>query len=94
MGSTVEVPTLDGKAKIKIDPGTQPGKVLRLRNKGLPAINHYGTGDLLINITVYVPEDLTKEQKEILEQMETAPNFRPNESIKNKIFSKFRNMFD
>jgi molecular chaperone DnaJ len=94
MGGTVEIPTLDGKAKIKIDPGTQPGKVLRLRNKGLPSINHYGTGDLLINIGVYIPENLTKEQKEIFVKLEEEPNFQPNLSTKEKFFSKFRNMFD
>ncbi|MDR2057353.1 MAG: molecular chaperone DnaJ [Dysgonamonadaceae bacterium] len=94
MGSTVEIPTLEGKAKIKIDAGTQPGKVLRLKNKGLPSINRYGTGDLLINVGVYIPESLTKEQKEMLEEMEKAANFQPNSSIKEKIFNKFRNMFD
>ncbi len=94
MGGTVEVPTIDGKAKIKVDPGTQPGKVLRLRNKGLPSVNHYGTGDLLINIAVYVPENLTKEQKDILNGLENAPNFQPNKSIKERIFSRFRTMFD
>ena len=60
LGGTVEIPTIDGKAKIKIEPGTQPGKVLRLRGKGLPNINSYGyntgTGDLLVNISVYIPE--------------------------------------
>jgi molecular chaperone DnaJ len=94
MGGTVEIPTLDGKAKIKVDPGTQPGKVLRLRNKGLPSINHYGTGDLLINIGVYIPESITKEQKEMFVEMEEAPNFQPNPSTKEKFFSKFRSMFD
>ncbi|MCC8146108.1 MAG: molecular chaperone DnaJ [Bacteroidales bacterium] len=94
LGSTVEVPTLDGKAKIKVEPGTQPGKVLRLKNKGLPSVNRYGTGDLLINIAVYVPENLTKEQKEVLEGMENSPNFQPTTSIKDKIFNKFRNLFD
>jgi molecular chaperone DnaJ len=94
LGSTVEIPTLDGKAKIKIEPGTQPGKVLRLRNKGLPSINRYGVGDLLINIGVYIPESLSKEQKELLEKMEQAPNFQPNPTIKEKFFSKFRGIFD
>jgi molecular chaperone DnaJ len=94
LGGTVEVPTLDGKAKIKIDPGTQPGKVLRLKSKGLPSVNHYGTGDLLINIAVYVPENLTKEQKDILSKMEAAPNFQPTPSIREKIFSRFKNIFD
>jgi molecular chaperone DnaJ len=94
MGGTVEIPTLDGKAKIKIEPGTQPGKVLRLKNKGLPSINQYGTGDLLINIGVYIPENLTKEQREMFIKMEEAPNFQPNASVKEKIFNKFRSMFD
>jgi molecular chaperone DnaJ len=94
MGSTVEVPTLEGKAKIKVEPGTQPGKVLRLKNKGLPSVNRYGTGDLLINIAVYIPENLTKEQREILTQMEKSSNFQPSNSVKEKIFSKFRNIFD
>lgn len=65
LGGTVEIPTIDGKAKIKIEPGTQPGKVLRLRGKGLPNINSYGystgTGDLLVNVSVYIPEKLTKK---------------------------------
>ncbi|MCL1938315.1 MAG: molecular chaperone DnaJ [Candidatus Azobacteroides sp.] len=94
MGSTVEVPTLEGKAKIKVEPGTQPGKVLRLKNKGLPSVNRYGTGDLLINIAVYVPENLTKEQKDILSTLEHSPNFQPTNLVKERIFSKFRNMFD
>jgi len=94
LGGNVEIPTLEGKAKIKIEPGTQPGKVLRLRNKGLPSINSYGTGDLLINIAVYVPESLSKEQKEALDNMEKATNFQPTQSIKEKIFSRFRNTFE
>jgi molecular chaperone DnaJ len=91
LGGTVEIPTIDGKAKIKIEPGTQSGKVLRLRNKGLPSVNHYGTGDLLINITVYTPESINKEQKEILEKMEEFPNFQPTELAKKKVFNRFKN---
>jgi len=94
MGGTIEIPTLEGKAKIKIDPGTQPGKVLRLRNKGLPSVNSYGTGDLLINIAVYVPESLTKEQKATLENFEKSSNFQPTQSIKEKAFNRFRNIFE
>ncbi len=94
MGGNVEVPTIDGKAKIKIEPGTQPGKVLRLKNKGLPSVNRYGTGDLLVNIAVYVPEKLSSEEKKILEGLENAPNFQPKTSVKEKIFSKFRSMFE
>ena len=63
LGATVEVPTIDGKAKLKIEPGTQPGKVLRLRNKGLPSINSYGTGDLLVNVSVYIPETCRLRRK-------------------------------
>lgn len=94
LGSSVEVPTVDGKAKVKIEPGTQPGKVLRLRGKGLPSVNGYGTGDLLINVSVYIPENLTKEEKAALEKMEASDNFKPGSNIKEKIFRKFRNFFD
>ncbi|GHT78258.1 chaperone protein DnaJ [Bacteroidia bacterium] len=94
MGTTVEVPTLDGKAKIKIEPGTQPGKLLRLKNKGLPSINRYGTGDLLINIAVYIPENLTKEQQVVLSDMDSSSNFQPSTSTKERIFAKFRSEFE
>ena len=94
LGGAVEVPTIEGKVKVKIDSGTQPGKVLRLRGKGLPSVNGYGTGDLLVNISVYVPETLTKEEKSTLEKMEESDNFRPNASIKEKIFKKFKSLFD
>lgn len=94
MGGTVEVPTIDGKAKVKIEPGTQPGKVLRLRNKGLPSVNSYGTGDLLVNISVYVPESLSSSEKDTLTGLENSPNFQPSKAMKENIFSKFRHMFD
>ncbi len=94
LGGNVEVPTIDGKAKVKIDPGTQPGKVLRLRNKGLPSINSYGTGDLLVNVSVYIPESLSETEKATLNGLENSPNFQPKKSVKEKIFSKFRHMFD
>lgn len=94
VGGTVEVPTIDGKAKVKIEPGTQPGKVLRLRNKGLPSVNSYGTGDLLVNVSVYIPESLSGEEKKIMEELDKSENFQPKKTIKEKIFSKFRHMFD
>lgn len=94
LGGAVEIPTLDGKVKVKIEPGTQPGKVLRLRNKGLPNINGYGTGDLLVNVSIYVPETLSKDEKKALESMENSENFKPNLSIKDKIFRKFKSFFD
>lgn len=98
LGGTVEIPTIDSKVKVKIEPGTQPGKVLRLRGKGLPSVNSYGysngTGDLLVNVSVYIPETLSKDEKHALEKMEDSDNFKPNTSIKEKIFKKFRNLFD
>lgn len=94
MGGSVEVPTIDGKVKVKIDAGTQPGKVLRLKNKGLPSINRYGTGDLLINVSIYIPENLSDTEKDVLSGLENSPNFQPNKTVKDKIFSRFRRMFD
>ena len=94
LGGAVEIPTIDGKVKVKIDAGTQPGKVLRLRGKGLPSVNGYGTGDLLVNVSVYVPEALTKEEKSTLEKLDTSDNFKPNTSVKEKIFKKFKSFFD
>ena len=94
LGGAVEIPTIDGKVKVKIEPGTQPGKVLRIRGKGLPSVNGYGTGDLLVNISIYVPETLSKDEKKALEKMEDSDNFKPNTSIKDKIFRKFKSLFD
>ncbi len=94
LGGAVEIPTIDGKVKVKIDSGTQPGKVLRLRGKGLPNVNGYGTGDLLVNVSIYVPEALNKEEKSALEKMEDSDNFKPSTSVKEKIFKKFKSFFD
>ena len=93
MGGSVVVPTIDGKVKVTIEPGTQPGKVLRLKNKGLPSVNRYGTGDLLINISVYIPEKLSDSEKKTMEGLENSPSFQPSKSVKEKIFSHFRQMF-
>ena len=92
LGDTVEVPTVEGRAKVKIDAGTQPGKVLRLRGKGLPSLNGYGNGDLLVNINVYIPESLSSDEKEKVSQLRHLPNFQPNQSVKDKIFRKFKNL--
>lgn len=96
LGGTVEVPTIEGKAKVKIEPGTQPGKVLRLRGKGLPAVQGYGygTGDELVDISIYVPETLNKEEKTALEKLRDASNFSPNPSAKESIFKRFKKLFD
>ena len=98
LGGAVEIPTIDSKVKVKIEPGTQPGKVLRLRGKGLPSVNSYGysngTGDLLVNVSVYIPETLSKEEKQAMEKMQNSDNFMPNMSVKEKIFKKFKSFFD
>lgn len=96
LGDTVEIPTLTGKARIKIEPGTQPGTALRLRGKGLPAVRGYGsgTGDIVVNISVYIPEKLTKEEKQALEEMKAGEHFQPSGSVKDKIFRSFRNYFN
>ena len=96
LGGSVEIPTLDGKVKLKIEPGTQPGKVLRLRGKGLPFLQGYGygNGDLIVNVSVYIPQTLTREEKQALEKMQLSDNFRPNQSAKSSIFNRFKQMFE
>ncbi|NDV47589.1 molecular chaperone DnaJ [Paludibacter sp. 221] len=94
LGDSIEVPTVDGKVKVTIAPGTQPGKVLRLRGKGLPSVNHYGTGDLLVNIGVYIPEHLSKEEKSMMEKLAESDNIKPNSSASKNFFSRIRNMFE
>ncbi|MDR3180419.1 MAG: molecular chaperone DnaJ [Prevotellaceae bacterium] len=94
LGTTAEIPTVDGKVKIKIEPGTQPGRVLRLRNKGLPELNGYGTGDLLVHINVWVPKKLDREEQKILEKLATAKNFQPAPDSSDKnFFERMRRMF-
>ena len=94
LGGFAEIPTIDGKAKVTIDPGTQPGKVLRLRGKGLPTLNGYGKGDIVVNISVYIPETLSKDEKKTIESFRESDNFRPSESVKEKIFRRFKSFFD
>ncbi|NLE32946.1 MAG: molecular chaperone DnaJ [Bacteroidales bacterium] len=94
LGGTVEIPTIDGRVKVKIESGTQPGKVLRLRGKGLPSVNQYGTGDLLVNISVYVPESLSRDERKLIEKLEESDNFKTSPSLSKRIFEKFRNLFD
>lgn len=97
LGGTVEIPTIDGsKVKIKIEPGTQPGKTLRLRGKGLPAVQGYGqgTGDLVVNISVFVPKNLTKEEHKAIESLRDSENFKGDKETKKSIFDKFKNYFN
>lgn len=94
LGTTVEIPTVDGKAKIKVEPGTQPGKVLRLRGKGLPDVNGYGSGDLLVHINVWIPKQLDKEEKKTLEKLGASDNFKPHPTKEERnFFDRMRNMF-
>ncbi len=94
LGGTVEIPTIDGKAKVTINPGTQPSTVMRLRGKGLPVLNGYGRGDIIVNISVYIPETLNKDEKKSIEKFRESDNFRPSEGIKDKIFRRFKNFFE
>lgn len=94
LGLTTEIPTIDGRVKVKIDPGTQPEKVLRLRGKGLPDVNGYGKGDLLVKIHAWVPQKLTAEEKKILEKLQSSSNFDFPEGQKRNFFDKVKDMFD
>ena len=96
LGGEVSIPTIEGgKVKIKIEPGTQPGKTLRLRGKGLPYVQGYGSGkgDLVINISVYIPKTLSKQERTAIESMRDSDNFKGDASTKKSIFEKFKNYF-
>ena len=94
LGSTIEIPTLTGKSKIKIESGTQSGKVFRLRSKGIPQLQGYGKGDLFVHIHVWTPTKLSKEEKSVLEKWKESQNFNPKNNPDAKgFFSKMRNMF-
>lgn len=93
-GVQVEVPTIDGRAKIKIPPGTQSGKIFRLKGKGFPAVNSYEKGDQLVHVNVWTPQHLTPEEKALLEKLAGSPNFKPHPDKNEKnFFDKVREMF-
>ena len=94
LGETVEIPTIEGKEKVKIEAGTQPGKILRLRGKGLPDVNGYGKGDLLAKVNVWIPKNLSKDEKKLVEKMKEAEGFKPGSGDKKSIFSKMKDFFD
>ena len=97
LGGEVEVPTISGgKVRMKVEPGTQPGKTLRLRGKGLPAVQGYGrgNGDLIVNISVYVPKTLSRDERKAIEAMKGSDNFNGDSATKQSIFQKFRNYFN
>lgn len=96
LGGQVDIPTIDGTiVKIKIEPGTQPGKTLRLRGKGLPAVQGYGngTGDLIVQISIYVPKELSKSEKEAIEEFSKSDNFKGDSVTKRAIFDNFKKLF-
>jgi len=95
LGDTVEIPTIESRVKIKIDPGTQPGKILRLRGKGVPDVNGYGKGDLLVNINVWIPKDLTPEETKMVEKMRDSESFVPQPPKPEKgFFNRMKNFFE
>lgn len=94
LGESIEIPTVTGKVKIKVDPGTQSGKVLRLKGKGLPQVQRYGTGDMFVHINVWTPQKISKEEREILEKLKSSENFQPKPDKNDKgFFHKMKDMF-
>ena len=95
LGTHVEVPTVDNNVKIKIEPGTQPGKILRLRGKGLPEVNGYGRGDLLVNVNVWIPKNLSRDEMKLIERFKDADSFAPRPDKNDKgFFERMRGYFE
>ena len=95
LGESLEIPTVEGKAKIKIEPGTQPGRVLRLRGKGLPDVNGYDRGDLLVTINVWVPKSMSKEERTVIEKLAKSPSFTPSpDSNERNFFERMKGFFE
>jgi len=94
LGTTAEIPTVESKVKVKIEQGTQPEKILRLRGKGLPDVNGYGRGDLLVRVHVWIPKKLNAEERRLLERLQDSPSFQGGPSSDDKsLFEKMKNMF-
>ena len=94
LGTSVEVPTIDGRVKIKIPAGTQPGKIFRLKGKGLPSVQSYGKGDQLIHVNVWTPKKLSDSDRALLEKMRDMPNFKPQPGKSEKgFFEKMKDYF-
>ena len=93
-GTQVEVPTIDGRAKIKIPPGTQSGKIFRLKGKGFPHVNSYEKGDQLIHVNIWTPQHINEDEKKMLEKMQASEHFEPKpEKNEKSFFDKVREMF-
>ena len=94
LGATVEIPCLDGRYNVKVEPGTQSGTVMRLKGKGLPSVNGYGTGDMYVKFIVYIPKKLSREEKEMMEKLAGSDTFRANSAKEDKsFFDRLREMF-
>src|SRR5690606_36868310 len=96
LGTGVDVPTLKGKARLEIDPGTQPGKILRMRDRGLPELNGVRRGDQMIRVHVRTPLKLSEEERAILEHLRSSPSFQPQpekEDRRKSFFSKVKDVF-
>jgi molecular chaperone DnaJ len=94
LGTTIDIPTIDGKARVKLDPGTQGGKIIKLKGKGLPSLNSYGKGDLKVHINVWTPQTLTKEEKNIIHKFHDSESFKPKPTAKDKnFFERMREFF-
>ena len=94
MGTYKEIETVGSSVRIRLESGIQSGKILRLKGKGIPSLNQYGTGDMLVHVNVWTPEQLTKEQKQFFEQQQKHDNFKPNPKSGHKsFFDKVKDMF-
>jgi molecular chaperone DnaJ len=94
LGTSIDIPAVDGRVKIKIEPGTQTGKVLRLKGKGIPDINGYGRGDLLVIVNVFIPKSISSEEKDVMEKLSKSKNFSPEKGKQDvNIFDRMRNFF-
>jgi len=94
LGMQAEIPTVEGRVKIKVEPGVQSGKVLRLRGKGVPILNEYGRGDFLVVINVWIPKEVSKEERKILEKLNESPNFKPGKNDGHSFFERMKGMFE
>lgn len=94
LGGQAEIPTVDGRARLTIPSGTQPGKVLRLRGKGLPQVNTNIKGDLLVNVMVYIPENLSETEESAINSLKGSPNIEPTKATSSRIFSRLRHIFN
>ncbi len=94
LGTSVEVPTIDGKARVAIEAGTQGGKILRLKGKGIKEVNGYGRGDQLVHINIWTPKQLSSDERAMLEKLRTSPNFQPKPNKNDKgLFEKMKDFF-